>query len=97
LQEIYGVEVSPALISQVTGAVATEVAHWQGRPLEAVYPILYLDCLHVKIRDNQQVKTKAVYVAIAVNLAGNKEVLGLRVADTEGAKFWLQVLTEPQC
>ena len=91
---MYGVEVSPGLISNVTDAVADEIKIWQSRPLEATYPILYLDCLHLKIRDEGMVKTKAVYVAIAVNLEGQKEVLGLWVSQNEGAKFWLSVLTE---
>ena len=93
-QEMYGVEVSPGLISNVTDAVTDEIKIWQSRPLEATYPILYLDCLHLKIRDEGVVKTKAVYVAIAVNLEGQKEVLGLWVSQNEGAKFWLSVLTE---
>src|SRR6516225_6275266 len=77
LEEIYGVEVSPTLISNVTDAVVEEVKSWQSRPLEAVYPILYLDALHVKIRDGGHVQNRAIYVAIAVQLGGDKEVLGL--------------------
>src|ERR1051325_11593867 len=94
LQEIYGVEVSPALISNVTEAVMEEVKGWQGRPLDAVYPIVYLDALVVKIRDAGHVRNRAIYVAIGVNLKGNKEVLGLWTNEAEGAKFWLQVLTD---
>jgi transposase-like protein len=94
LQEMYGTEVSPSLISAVTGAVSEEVKLWQARALDALYPILYLDCLHVKVRDTGAVRVKAVYLAIGVNLAGNKEVLGLWIAQTEGAKFWLSVITE---
>jgi putative transposase len=96
LEEIYGVEVSPALISNVTDAVVEEVKAWQGRALEPLYPILYMDALMVKIRDNGHIGNKAIHVAIGVNLEGNKEVLGLWVTDNEGAKFWLQVLTEIQ-
>jgi putative transposase len=96
LEEIYGVEVSPTLISNVTEAVLEEVKAWQSRPLEELYPILYLDALMVKIRDNGHIQNKAIYVAIGVNLEGNKEVLGLWVSQNEGAKFWLQVLTELQ-
>ncbi len=96
LEEIYGIEVSPTLISNVTEAVVDEVKAWQSRPLEELIPILYLDALYVKIRDNGHVENKAIYVAIGVNLEGNKEVLGLWAAQTEGAKFWLQVLTELQ-
>jgi len=94
LEEMYGTDVSPALISSVTDAVADEVKAWQARPLAALYPILYLDCLHVKVRDSGAVRTKAVYLAIGVNMDGHKEVLGLWIAQTEGAKFWLQVVTE---
>jgi len=98
LEEIYQVEVSPTLISNVTEAVMEEVKSWQSRPLDAVYPILYLDALVVKIRETGHVRNKAIYVVIGVNRQGHKEVLGLwagpRGNDAEGAKFWLQVLTE---
>jgi len=93
LQEMYGAEVSPSLISSVTEAVVDEVKAWQARPLDAVYPIVYLDCIHVKVRDGA-VRIKAVYLAIGITLTGEKEVLGLWLAQTEGAKFWLQVVTE---
>lgn len=93
LEEMYGTEVSPSLISSVTDAVVDEVKLWQARPLDAVYPIVYLDCLHVKVRDGA-VRVKAVYLAIGVTLTGEKEVLGLWLAQSEGAKFWLQVVTE---
>jgi len=96
LKEMYGVEVSPTLISSVTEAVMEEVKAWQNRPLEETYAILYLDALRVKIRDGGHVQNKAIYVAIAVNMEGNKEVLGLWAADNEGAKFWLQILTDLQ-
>lgn len=94
LEEIYGVEVSPTLISNVTDAVVEEVKAWQSRPLDTVYPILYLDALHVKIRDAGHVQNRAIYVALGVKLEGNKEVLGLWAGQAEGAKFWLQVVTE---
>ncbi|NYH14269.1 transposase-like protein [Paraburkholderia bryophila] len=94
LEEMYGTEVSPTLISAVTDAVSEEVKIWQARPLDALYPIVYLDCIHVKVRDSGAVRTKAVYLAIGVNMDGHKEVLGLWIAQTEGAKFWLQVITE---
>jgi putative transposase len=96
LKEMYGVEVSPTLISNVTEAVMEEVKTWQSRPLDEVYPILYMDALQVKVRDGAHVQNKAIHVAIAVNLTGHKEVLGLWAAQNEGAKFWLQVLTELQ-
>jgi putative transposase len=94
LEEIYKVEVSPSLISTVTDAVIDEVRAWQNRPLESVYPILYLDALMVKIRDGAHVVNKAIYLVIGVNLEGIKEVLGMWVAQNEGAKFWLGVVTE---
>jgi len=94
LEEIYQVEVSPALISTVTEEVIDEVRGWQNRQLEEVYPIMYLDALQFKVRDGGHVRNKAVYVAIGVKLSGLKEVLGLWIAQTEGAKFWLQVMTE---
>ncbi len=96
LEEIYGVEVSPGLISTVTDAVVEEVKSWQARPLESLYPIVYLDALYVKMRDNGQVQNRAIYLAIAVKLDGSKEVLGMWTSANEGAKFWLQVLTELQ-
>jgi putative transposase len=94
LQEIYGVEVSPTLISTVTDAVAEEVKSWQSRPLDMLYPIVYLDALYVKIRDNGHVQNRAIYLAIGIKLDGSKEVLGMWTSANEGAKFWLQVLTE---
>jgi putative transposase len=94
LQELYGVEVSPSLISTVTDAVLEEVAAWQARPLEAFYAILYLDAIHLKIRTQQHVQTCAVYVALAINAEGRKELLGLWIGEAEGAKFWLGVLSE---
>ena len=94
LTEMYGTEVSPTLISSVTDAVHDEVKAWQSRPLDPIYPIVYLDCIHVKVRDTGAVRVKAIYLAIGINLAGEKEVMGLWIAQTEGAKFWLQVVTE---
>jgi putative transposase len=94
LREIYGVEVSPSLISEVTDAVLEEVNAWQTRPLEPLYPILFLDALMVKMRHEGRVENRAVYVAIGIDLEGHKDVLGLWTSANEGAKFWLQVLTE---
>jgi putative transposase len=94
LEEIYGVEVSPSLISTVTDAVLDEVRAWQSRPLDAVYPILYLDALQVKVKSQGRVVNKAIYLAFGVNLQGLKEVLGMWAAEAEGAKFWLSVVTE---
>jgi transposase-like protein len=94
LEERYGVEVSPTLISNVTEAVWEEVQAWQSRALESVYPILYFDALFVKSRESGPVRNRAVYLALAVNLQGEKELLGLWLAESEGAKFWLSVFTE---
>jgi len=94
LEELYQSEVSPALISAVTDAVLAEVTAWQSRPLEAVYPIVYLDAIHLKLRQSGQVKNQAVYLALGITLEGYKELLGLWVGDQEGSKFWLSVLTE---
>jgi putative transposase len=94
LQELYGIEASPDLISRVTDAVLEEVREWQNRPLDAVYPVVFFDALRVKIRDEGLVRNKAVYVALAITAAGDKEVLGLWIEQTEGAKFWLKVMNE---
>ncbi len=94
LQDMYGTEISAALISQVTESVHEQVIEWQNRPLDAIYPILYLDCIFVKVRQDKQVINKAIYLALGVNMQGRKELLGLWMSETEGAKFWLGVLTE---
>jgi len=94
IEDLYGVEVSPDLISSVTDNVQEFVREWQTRPLDAVYPIVYLDALRVKIRVDGSVQNRCIYLAIGVNLKGRKEALGLWSAETEGAKFWLSVLTE---
>lgn len=96
LHEMYGAEVSHSLISKVTDAVLDEVQSWQNRPLESLYPILYLDGIVVKVHQDKRVIKKTVYVALGVNTEGQKELLGLWIAETEGAKFWLSVLTELQ-
>lgn len=94
LEELYGVEVSPTLISNVTDAVLEEVQAWRARPLAAVYPILYFDALFVKSRQDGAVKNKAIYLALGINMEGEKELLGLWMAENEGAKFWLSVFNE---
>jgi putative transposase len=94
LRELYGLEVSPALISTVTDAVLEEVAAWQNRPLEPVYPLVFFDALRVKIRDEGLVRNKAVHVALGVRHDGTKEILGLWLEQNEGAKFWLRVMNE---
>jgi len=96
LQDIYGVEVSADLVSTVTDSVLEEVREWQNRPLEALYPIVYFDAVRLKVRDEGQVMNKAAYLAIGVGLDGLKDVLGIWLEKTEGAKFWLKVITELQ-
>jgi putative transposase len=96
LEELYDTEVSAALISRVTDAVLEQVIEWQSRPLDDVYPIIYLDCIVVKIRQDKRVINKAIYLALGVNMQGHKELLGLWMSENEGAKFWLSVLTELQ-
>jgi putative transposase len=95
-KEMYDADVSAALISKVTDAVIEQVVEWQSRPLDAIYPIVYLDCIVVKIRQDKKVINKAVYLALGVNMEGHKELLGLWLSENEGAKFWLNVLTELQ-
>ncbi len=92
--ELYGLEISPDLVSAVTDSVLDEVQAWQGRPLESVYAVVYFDALRVKIRDEGTVRNKAVYLAIGIRCSGYKEILGLWIEQTEGAKFWLKVMTE---
>ena len=94
LQQVYGVEVSPETISNITESVMADVREWQNRPLEKSYPILFLDALRVNSRQDGKNVNKALYVALAINWEGRKEVLGLWLADTEGAKFWMSVLTD---
>ena len=93
-KEMYDADVSPTLISKVTDAVKEQVAEWQNRPLDALYPIVYMDCIVVKVRHNGSVINKAVFLALGINLDGHKELLGMWMAENEGAKFWLNVLTE---
>lgn len=93
-KEMYDADVSAALISKVTDRVLDTVIEWQNRPVDAVYPIIYLDCIVLKIRQNKRVINKSMYLALGINMEGQKELLGLWLAETEGAKFWLSVLTE---
>ncbi|WP_431221676.1 IS256 family transposase [Serratia sp. L9] len=93
-KEMYDADVSPTLISKVTDAVKEQVTEWQNRPLDALYPIVYLDCIVVKVRHNGSVINKAVFLALGINTEGQKELLGMWLAENEGAKFWLNVLTE---
>ncbi|MGR6874963.1 IS256 family transposase [Pseudomonas sp. HK3] len=95
-KELYNADASPSLISKVTDAVIEEVIEWQSRELDAVYPIVYLDYIVLKIRQDKQVINKSVYLALGVNMEGHKELLGMWLSENEGAKFWLNVLTELQ-
>lgn len=95
-QEMYGADISPTLVSNVTAAVLERVTEWQSRPLDQVYPIVYLDAMVVKIRKGKNVTNQAVHLALGVNLEGHKELLGMWLSENEGAKFWLGVLTELQ-
>src|SRR5918994_887191 len=94
LEEMYAIEVSPELISTVTDAVVAEVTAWQSRPLEPMYPVVFFDALRVKIRDEATVRSKAIYLALAVLPDGSREILGLWIEQTEGAKFWMKVFTD---
>lgn len=94
IQELYGVEISATFVSNVTEAVLDEVRQWQNRPLEALYPIVYVDCLVVKVREHQRIINRALYLALGVNMEGQKELLGMWLGHNEGAKFWLSVFTE---
>ncbi|MEZ9313348.1 IS256 family transposase [Vibrio sp. 10N.286.49.F3] len=92
--EWYGAEISPSLVSRVTNAVMEEIVEWQSRPLDAIYPIVYLDCIVVKIRQDKRVINKSIFLALGINTDGQKELMGMWIAENEGAKFWLSVLTE---
>ena len=94
LYEIYNVEVSPELISNVTDAIMDDVREWRNRPLDSMYPIVFFDALVIKGRTDGRVANKSVYTAIGINMDGEKEVLGLWIAETEGAKFWMSIVTE---
>jgi len=94
LRELYGIEASPQLISTITDAVLEEVNRWQGRPLDALYAIVFFDALRVKMRDEGTVRNKAVYLAIGITADGRKEVLGIWIEQTEGAKFWMREMSE---
>lgn len=95
-KEMYDVKVSHTLISKITDGVTEDVVAWQNQSLDAVYPVIYLDYIVIKVRENKRVINKSVFLALAVNTEGMKELLGLWIADTEGAKFWMNVLTELQ-
>jgi putative transposase len=93
-QQLYGIEVSPDLISAVTDAVLDEVTEWQNRPLDICYPLVFFDAIRVKVRDEGFVRNKANYIALGILPEGTKEILGIWIEQTEGAKFWLPVMNE---
>jgi len=95
-QDMYGADISAGLVSQVTNSVMDQVVEWQSRPLDAVYPIVYLDCIVLKIRQDKRVINKAIYLVLGINIEGHKELLGMWVSENEGARFWLSVLTDLQ-
>ena len=94
LEELYGIDVSPDLISAITDAVLDEVAEWQNRPLDICYPLVFFDAIRVKVRDEGFVRNKAIYIALGILPDGTKELLGIWIEQTEGAKFWLRVVNE---
>jgi len=96
LKEMYDADVSASLISKVTDAVIEQVIEWQSRPLDPIYPIVYLDCIVVKVRQDKQVINKSIYLVLGINMEGQKELLGMWLSENEGSKFWLGVLTERQ-
>jgi putative transposase len=96
LAEMYGIEVSPEYISNAVDKISPLVREWQSRPLSAIYPIVYLDAVHFKIRDNGKISSKAINVALGIDIEGRKEVLGIYISENEGAKFWMQALTDLQ-
>lgn len=96
VEDLYGIKVSTATLSAITDKIITEVKEWQQRPLESVYPFVWLDAIHYKVRDNGRYRSKAVYTILAVNMEGTKEILGLYLSESEGANFWLSVLTDIQ-
>ncbi|WP_156684071.1 MULTISPECIES: IS256 family transposase, partial [unclassified Vibrio] len=93
-EEWYGAEISPSLVSRVTNAVIDEIVEWQSRPLDALYPIVYLDCIVIKVRQDKRIINKSIFLALGINTDGQKELMGMWIAENEGAKFWLNVLTE---
>ena len=94
IEEIYGVDISHEMISNITDSIIDEIVQWQNRPLDKVYPIVFLDAIVIKCRDNGRVVNKSVYLALGVNMSGHKDILGFWIGQTEGAKFWLSIVTE---
>ena len=95
-EEIYGVDIYPSLISRVTENVMESILEWQNHPLDPVYPIIFLDCIVIKVNHDKRVISKSIYLALAINMEGKKELLGMWISENEGSKFWMQVLTEIQ-
>ena len=94
IKEMYDVDISPALVSHITDSIMEDVRQWQTRPLESLYPVIFMDGIVVKVRDGQRIVNKTVHIVLGINLLGKKELLGLWMSDNEGAKFWLGILTE---
>jgi putative transposase len=94
IEEIYQISISPATINAITDKIIPKIKEWQSRPLESIYPFVFMDAIHYKIKENGKYVNKAVYTILGINLRGKKEVLGLYLSESEGANFWLQVLTD---
>lgn len=94
IKEIYGADISPTMISGITDKVIAVAEEWQSRPLEKIYPIVFFDAIHYKVKEGNQVVTKAAYSCLGINLEGEKDILGAWIGESEGAKLWLQVFTE---
>ena len=95
-EEIYGVDISPSLISRVTENVMESILEWQNHPLDTVYTIIFLDCIVIKVNNDKRVISKSIYLALAINMEGKKELLRMWIRENEGTKFWMQILTEIQ-
>ena len=94
MEELYGIDVSPAMISKITDKVVEAAAEWQSRELDEIYPIVYMDAMHFKVRDDNKIVSKAAYICMALDMKGKKDILGIWIGESEGAKFWLSVCND---
>ena len=94
LQEIYGIDISPTFISEVTNKIFPEISEWQSRPLEPIYPLVFLDAIHYKVRAEGRIVAKAAYLVLGIDCQGRKDILGIWIGEQESSKFWLKVLTD---
>ena len=95
IKELYGVEISPQLVTKITEKIIPEVTAWQNRPLEKIYPFIFMDAIHYKVKEDRRYVTKAAYVVLGINMDGRKDILGVWIGEHEGSKFWLSVLNDP--